>query len=104
MSSLLIEEETVNKGAKLAPSFDAETKDFKTWREFFHENGYVVLSNALSKEQVEKLRADLKVANTQEMAKQRSKAKSRGKHGEADHEENMSRRHVMHTVPYLSLQ
>jgi ectoine hydroxylase-related dioxygenase (phytanoyl-CoA dioxygenase family) len=44
-------------------SFDAKSKDFKSWASFFHENGYVIINNALSNEMIQKLHVDLNKVN-----------------------------------------
>jgi ectoine hydroxylase-related dioxygenase (phytanoyl-CoA dioxygenase family) len=40
-------------------SFDARTRDFKTWSDFFHKYGYIVINNAISPDQISKLKSDL---------------------------------------------
>lgn len=40
-------------------TFDATKKDFKSWSEFFHTNGYIILNGALNPEQIKNLRTEL---------------------------------------------
>jgi ectoine hydroxylase-related dioxygenase (phytanoyl-CoA dioxygenase family) len=40
-------------------SFNANEKDFRTWANFFHDNGYIILDNAISNNTVQRLRGDL---------------------------------------------
>jgi len=40
-------------------SFDALEKNFKLWSDFFHTNGYIILTNAINQNQISKLRTEL---------------------------------------------
>lgn len=61
-------------------SFDAKNKDFKTWTSFFHENGYIILNNAIPNDIVQKLKEDLQKVN----------------HGETSKKKKTGTRHVVH--------
>lgn len=43
----------------LKNSFNALEEDFKLWSDFFHTNGYIILNNAINKEQIIKLKYEL---------------------------------------------
>ena len=43
-------------------TFDANTKDFKTWANFFHTNGFIILNGALDSDVISGLKSDLKNA------------------------------------------
>lgn len=47
----------------MTKTFDATSVNFQDWGEFFHENGYIILENAISPSIVEKLRKDLENEN-----------------------------------------
>jgi ectoine hydroxylase-related dioxygenase (phytanoyl-CoA dioxygenase family) len=64
-----------------AISFDAKNKDFKTWASFFHENGYIIINNALSIDMIQRLRADLyKIDKDAEKYKYKNKNDTGSKH------------------------
>lgn len=65
------EEQTISKNR-----FDALERDFKTWANFFHTNGYIILDNVLDSNIIEKLKQDLTNAEN----KNRNYKKEHGRH------------------------
>jgi len=40
-------------------TFDVNQKNYKAWSDFFHTNGYIILSNAIEPNQITKLKEEL---------------------------------------------
>ena len=57
--------------------FDLRLGDFKQQASFFYDNGYVILDNALSDEQVKQLRLELNNVNTEFMNNQKQSKKNK---------------------------
>lgn len=66
-----------------AKSFNALEKNFKLWSDFFHTNGYIILTNAIEQNKISKLRT--------EIAQQESKSNFRYNNKNIDKE-----RHQVH--------
>lgn len=61
----------------LIKSFDAKDKNFKSWSDFFHTNGYIILNNAIEPNQITKLKTELSNQESKSNLKYKNKDSSR---------------------------